>query len=325
MKAPCVTVISTLRDEPIQRVRRMVDAIAAQVDTPRLELVLAAPRNEHEALRSIPASGAVSSLLVVDNPTGQRSPGLNAAVGAATHPVCCRVDARSILPPTYVARSAALVASDDAIGIVGGIQVPFAQAGGTVARGIARGLANPVALGGARYRRVDRSGPADTAYLGTFRRESFLAVGGYDERLDANEDFDLSARYRQAGYSVFVLGTPVLYESRETFAELFRQYEAFGRAKARYWKLTGERPNRRQSLAISAAASGAVTAAALMLHRRGGVPPVALAAAGALALVDQVGAGGGRLPERLASCATYPTVYTAWLTGIASELLKVRL
>ena len=64
-------------------------------------------------------------------------------------------------------------------------------------------MATPLGSGGARYRAGGRPGPVDTVYLGVFRREALEAAGGFDGRLDRNEDYELNWRLRRRGGTVW--------------------------------------------------------------------------------------------------------------------------
>jgi len=263
------TVVMAVRDEPVERVARAVDALARQTGSGRLDVVIAARTDDRDRLASLHASGAVASIVFVDNPTGERSAGLNRAVAAARTPFVVRVDARSIVPSDYVARCLRRLATDATVGVVGAVQSPHASDTGARARGIARALRNPWLLGGARYRRPGSGGTADTVYLGAFRRDELVALGGYDEALAANEDYELCARYRRAGRVVWLeRGLDVSYEARATHRALWRQYRCFGASKVHYWRRTGERPAPRQAFAL--AAVGVAAAYAVRNARRPG-------------------------------------------------------
>jgi GT2 family glycosyltransferase len=322
---PGASILLVVRDEPLDRLRRVVDDLASQCGAGPLELLIAAPSSDRERLERLRSSGAVTRLVVVDNPGGGRSAGLNRLVELATAPVLVRVDARSRLPGDYVARCQERLAREPDIGVVGAVQRPVATRDDPRSRGISRALANPWLLGGARYRRGG-GGAADTAYLGSFRRAELRAIGGYDERLEANEDFDLCARYRSAGATVWVEpGLEVAYEPRDTFGALWGQYRAFGASKVVFWRLTGRRPNARQVLALGGVSTAGVIGAVALVRRPASA--VALLAAGiaAIAIIDHVEAPGERdVRVRLAAGAAYVTVIGAWISGIGRALVRAR-
>jgi succinoglycan biosynthesis protein ExoA len=314
---PSASVLMVVRSEPLDRMRRAVDAVARQEGAGTIEVLIAAPQAEHRALASLHPHGAVGEIRLVDSRDGSRSGGLNAALCAARGRVVARVDARAVPPPDYVARCIARLERDPDIGVVGAIQRPHAGGDGVVARGIARALRNPHFLGGAAYRRTDGAGPADTAYLGAFRREQLARLGGFDETLVANEDFELCSRYRGRGSVVWVEpGLEVAYEARTTFAGLWRQYRDFGDAKVAFWRRSGSMPNRRQA-AVLAAGAAAVATAALSVRRPAVAGIAAASAAAALVAVDHVVEPNERDARvRAVSAGAAMTLGAAWCWGV---------
>src|SRR5690606_33140839 len=104
----------------------------------------------------------------------------NLAIGASRHPVVIRVDAHSELTPDYTRRGIAELRETTAA-VVGGVM--RAAGHGTVQRAVAAGYNSPYGLGCGAYHGDGVAGPAESAYLGIFRREALEAVGGYDERI----------------------------------------------------------------------------------------------------------------------------------------------
>jgi succinoglycan biosynthesis protein ExoA len=164
---------------------------------------------------------------IVDNPSGRIPDGLNAAYRATTGQVLVRVDAHSVLPPGYVETVVRGLRETGAANF-GGIQRPVADEG--FAHAVAAAMASTLGSGGATYRVGSSAGPADTVFLGNFRREALDAVGGYDERFDRNEDAELNLRLQQSGHLVWF--TPELvvdYRPRGDLRSLAGQYFANGR------------------------------------------------------------------------------------------------
>ncbi|MEY2472237.1 MAG: succinoglycan biosynthesis protein ExoA [Actinomycetota bacterium] len=315
------SVIATIADEPRERLQRMIDRLAAQSIGP-LEVVIAAPTRDRATVDSLHAHGSVAAIVTIDNPSGRRCPGLNLAACAATTDVVHRVDARSLLDRTHVARCQTRLASDASVGIVGGRQHSVEGNRGAMARGVARALANPWTTGGAPYRRVGASGAVDTVYLGSFRRAELLALGGYDETLDANEDFDLAQRYRDSGKVVWLEdGLVVDYEARAGLGDVWRQYFAFGVSKVRYWRARGERPNARQLAGLAGPVVALV--GVLFAARRGHGVAVVSAGLAAAAALDQIAVGGrASAAERAVAVAGSVAVPTAWAAGAYREFVR---
>jgi hypothetical protein len=320
-----VAVVMVVRGEPVFRLQRVIDSLAAQRDVAPFPVVIAAPPDEIARLRAIEPGGAARSISLVHNVGGARSAGLNAAVRAADADIVVRVDARSTLSADHVARCVSRLHSDPLVGVVGGIQQPADSSGSARQRGIARALRNPWLLGNAAYRRPDASGATDTVYLGAFRSRDLLALGGYDERLEANEDYDLCTRYRDGGRVVWLeQGMVVEYEPRDTFRALAAQYRAFGASKVVFWRTTGRGPGGRQRLALACGVAGSLAAVASFRHPRRLVALAALAGAG-LAALDHLAEPHER-DARVRGMAWVASgvIVSNWLAGIASEGVRGR-
>jgi succinoglycan biosynthesis protein ExoA len=162
----------------------------------------------------------------VHNPNTDIPAGLNLAIASTDHPVIVRVDAHSELAPGYTTRAVATLDRTGAAN-VGGIMVasgktPFQSA-------VARAYNSKFGLGGASYHGGGHEGPAESAYLGVFRREVLAEVGGYDESLKRGEDWELNLRIREAGHTVwFDPELKVTYWPRENWRKLTRQFFTTG-------------------------------------------------------------------------------------------------
>jgi hypothetical protein len=101
-----------------------------------------------------------------------------------------------------------------------------------IASGIAVAAAHPLGVGDALYRYTTRSQPVDTVPFGAFRRELVNRMGGYNESLLTNEDYEFNQRLRQAGGTIW-LNPEIrsIYFARPTIWALIRQYWRYG-----YWK-----------------------------------------------------------------------------------------
>lgn len=163
---------------------------------------------------------------IVHNPQGRTPIGLNLAIKASSNPVVIRVDAHSELAPGYTCRGVETlfrVGAHD----VGGLM--NAQGKSPLQRSIAAAYHSPWGLGGAAYHSGAPEGPAESAYLGIFRREVFDEVGYYDESLWRAQDWELCLRIRQAGHKVwFDPELSTTYFPRDTFSDLAAQSYASG-------------------------------------------------------------------------------------------------
>ncbi|MFL4479654.1 glycosyltransferase family 2 protein [Paeniglutamicibacter sp. ORCA_105] len=163
---------------------------------------------------------------LVHNPQGRTPIGLNLAIRASQYPIVVRVDAHSELAPTYTARGVETMFRVDAHD-VGGLM--DARGKNPLQRAIAAAYHSPWGLGGAAYHSGAPEGPAESAYLGIFRRQVFDEVGYYDESLHRAQDWELCLRIRQAGYKVwFDPELETAYYPRDTYKALSAQSYASG-------------------------------------------------------------------------------------------------
>jgi hypothetical protein len=166
-------------------------------------------------------------ITLVRNPSGRTPAGLNAAVRAARHDIIARVDGHGLLLPGYVERAVELLQSTGAAN-VGGLMVAVGVSG--FEQAVARAYSSRVGLGGGRFHVGGEEGPADTVYLGVFRRDVLDRLGGYDEHYHRAQDWELNLRIREAGEVVwFSPDLAVTYRPRSSWTELVRQFFSTGR------------------------------------------------------------------------------------------------
>lgn len=210
-----------------KHLERAVTAILSQDYAGESEVVLAlgASTDETDAIAEGIAA-ADPRVRLVHNPANDIPKGVNAAIRASRHPVVIRVDAHAELPAGYTAAAVESLRRSGAANL-GGMMV--ARGDNPVQSAIARAYNSPFGLGGGVYHHGDDEEPADSAYLGVFRRDVLFEVGLFDETLRRAEDWELNSRIRAAGHLVlFVPRLKVTYWPRSSFAALRRQMYATG-------------------------------------------------------------------------------------------------
>lgn len=164
---------------------------------------------------------------VVDNPSGRTPDALNAAIAATSHPIVVRVDGHAELSEGYIrtaVRELLRVGADN----VGGIMNAHGRT--TMEKAVAAAMRSPIGVGNARFHVGGDAGPADTVYLGVFRREALESAGGYDPHFTRAQDWELNHRIREAGGLVwFTPELSVTYRPRGSFRGLAQQYFNYGR------------------------------------------------------------------------------------------------
>ena len=247
---------------------------------------------------------------IVPNPGRNASAGLNAGLRATNAQFVVRVDAHAMLPPGYVRRALATLARTGAAN-VGGRQVPVGTSFFT--RAVALAQTTLLGTGNARYRQGGAEGPADTVYLGVFRRDALDAVGGFDTTLERNQDYELNWRLRRRGETVwFDPALVVAYQPRGCLRALARQYFDYGRWK-RVMLRRHPRSVRLRQLAAPLLVLGSVVGAVLGGAAGMAVVPLAwlcLLAAGALAAGVR-----RREPAALILPVVLATMHLSWGIG----------
>jgi glycosyltransferase involved in cell wall biosynthesis len=223
---PAVSVVMPVyREERFLRtaVRRVL-----QQDYPgELELVLAVVPSDRSAAIAQELRREDPRVRVVMNPSGSTPAGLNAALVATVNPVVVRVDGHSDISDGYLRRVVEVLTSSGADNVGGVMEArgttPFEIA-------VACAMSSRIGVGAAPFRVGGSEGPADSVYLGAFRRETLARLGGFDDGLRRAQDWELNYRIRQAGGTVwFCPDLRVGYHPRSTMAGLLRQFHDSGR------------------------------------------------------------------------------------------------
>ena len=225
---PRVGVVMPILDEE-RHLREAVDAVLGQDYPGPVHLVLALGPS-HDRTDEIAASLAAADPRVrtVANPSGRTPEALNAAIGALDDvDVVVRVDGHGVLDRDYVRTAVELLAQTGAAN-VGGLM--DAEGVTSFERAVAAAMTSRLGVGASRFHTGGDAGPADTVYLGVFRREWLRRMGGYDPRFTRAQDWELNHRIREAGGLVwFSPRLRVAYRPRPTLAALARQYRDYGR------------------------------------------------------------------------------------------------
>jgi glycosyltransferase involved in cell wall biosynthesis len=276
-----------------------VTAVLGQEYPGGFELVLAlGPSRDRTDAIARELAAADDRITVVPNPSGQIATAMNAAVKTARHDIITRIDAHSMLPDGYL-RTAVRVLAETGAADVGG----WMAAEGTTPfqRAVAWAMTSPFGMGAAANHTSGEAGPADTVYLGVYRRTAIEKVGGYDETMLIAEDWELNYRIRAAGGLIwFTPDLKVTYRPRASLAALAKQQFRYGRWRRVVARRYPETVNSRYL------APAVVTA----LNFAG-------CAAGVIGLEAQFGLNSPDLRWLVLGWAI-PAVYLAGVTGVAA-------
>lgn len=173
---------------------------------------------------------------VVDNPRRSIPSGLNQALAVAQGKWIVRLDAHSVPQPDYIERS--ITALENGLGEnVGGVWEIRPLGGSVQARAIAAVASHPLAVGDAHYRFGTHPQLTDTVPFGAYARSLIKQIGGYDEDLLTNEDYEFNNRIRANGGRIWLdPAIRTVYFARPNLGALWRQYWRYGYWKARMLK-----------------------------------------------------------------------------------------
>jgi glycosyltransferase involved in cell wall biosynthesis len=166
---------------------------------------------------------------LLHNPRQTIPAALNLALAAARGRWLVRMDAHSTVDDGYVGAAVARLRE----GRWGGVGGRKDGTGTTPAgRAIAAALGSRFGVGGSIYHHGVTEQEVDHIPFGSYPTELVRQLGGWDERLVANEDFEFDHRLRSSGaVLLFDPGLRISWHSRQSVRELYLQYRRYGRGK----------------------------------------------------------------------------------------------
>jgi glycosyltransferase involved in cell wall biosynthesis len=224
---PSISVILPVLNEEAH-LEDAVHSILSQDYQGKIEVILAVGPSHDRTLEIAQSiSRRDSRVVLVDNPSGRTAAGLNLALNKSQSPVVVRVDGHAQIPNDYLRLIVEILNKTGAVN-VGGV---MAAVGTTpFERAVAGAMRSPLGVGASRFHTGGEAGVVDTVYLGAFRREALVAIGGFDERFTRAQDWELNFRLREKGGIVyFDPRLHVTYRPRSTVRALAKQYFEYGR------------------------------------------------------------------------------------------------
>ncbi|WP_432950966.1 glycosyltransferase family 2 protein [Kribbella sp. CA-253562] len=219
---PPVSVVMPVLNEE----RHLEEAVGRVLDQEypgELEVVLAiGPSKDRTEQIAARLAAADARITIVPNPTGKTPAGLNVGIAHARHDIVVRVDGHGVLTQGYI-RRAVEVLHESGADNVGGVmaaegRTPFEMA-------VACAYRSRLGLGASTFHQGGKAGPADTVYLGVFRRQALERVGGFDESMHRAQDWELNYRIRKTGGLIwFSPDLSVTYRPRSSLSAVAKQF-----------------------------------------------------------------------------------------------------
>jgi GT2 family glycosyltransferase len=279
-----VTVMIPARDEEAF-IERCLRSVLAQ-DAPNLQVIVidgASKDRTADVVRSVAAGDLRVEL--IENPASMISRSLNLGLRRARGRWLVRVDAHCTIPPDYVRR----VVRHLETGQWGGVGGRKDGVGGSPAgRAIAAAMASRFGQGDSVYHYGTEATTVDHVPFGAYPTALVRELGGWDERLPVNQDYELDYRVRRRGHRLlFDPEVRIDWVNRQTVGDLFLQYRRYGRDKARSLRIHPASTSPRHLAAPALVA--VLSAAAVLAWKRprlaaGAVAPYAAGLAAATAI-----------------------------------------
>jgi len=222
---------------------KTLENLASQYDPSRYEIIVVdgmSSDHTRAVIQLFQRTQPQVAVRILDNPARYIPTALNIGIKAARGEIVARMDAHAVPSAGYVRRCVKVLA-ENSNGVVGAPCDVRPATNTLMARAIAAAVSNRFGIGDAKYRL--QSGKAeqesvDTVAFSCFRKELWESLGGFNEELLANEDYDFNYRVRVSGGSVLLDRTEHCdYFARATLGGLARQYFRYGQWKARMLKL----------------------------------------------------------------------------------------
>ena len=227
VKYPGVSVVLPILNEE-RYLAHAIEGILNQKYPGDMEIILAlGPSRDGTNQIAHELSATDSRIVLVESPTGRTAVGLNLAIGKSRYEIICRIDGHAQISQTYIRDAVEIMQETDAVN-VGGIMAAVGQS--PFEGAVATAMRSPLGVGGARFHVGGQAGPADTVYLGVFKKSALISVGLYDERFTRAQDWELNYRLRQSGGTIwFDPRLVVTYRPRPSIKALAKQYFEYGR------------------------------------------------------------------------------------------------
>jgi glycosyltransferase involved in cell wall biosynthesis len=224
---PAISVILPVLNEESHLEGAVLSVLSQDYRGP-LEIILAlGPSRDRTNEVAAKLASQDNRVKLIDSPTGKTAAGLNLALAASKSPVVVRVDGHAQIPKNYISLIVEILNKTGAVN-VGGVMAAV----GTTAfeRAVAGAMRSPLGVGASRFHTGGEAGEVDTVYLGAFRREALVAIGGFDERFTRAQDWELNFRLRENGGVIyFDPRLHVTYRPRSSVGALAKQYFEYGR------------------------------------------------------------------------------------------------
>jgi len=222
---------------------KSLESLSDQYEAERYEIIVVDGLSSDETRNEIAKFAEVHKSLVVrvvDNPARNIPTALNLGVQHARGEIIARMDAHAVPPSGYIRRCVQIL-NEAGVGVVGMPCFIKPSQETLMAEAIANAVSHRFGIGDAKYRLSESrlaSESVDTVAFSCFRKSLWQELGGFNESLLTNEDYDFNYRVRKLGWQVILdRWGHCYYFARPTLTQLSQQYRRYGYWKAQMVKL----------------------------------------------------------------------------------------
>lgn len=143
-----------------------------------------------------------SSLIrIIENPNRTQSYAMNIGIREAKGKYILRLDAHADYDKHYISECVRLLETGLYQNVGGVADTKARSKFGEV---VALMMSSRFGVGNSQFRTSDMEGPVDTVPFGAFSKDYLVSLGGFDERLNRNEDNEINYRIRKNGGVVYL-------------------------------------------------------------------------------------------------------------------------
>jgi succinoglycan biosynthesis protein ExoA len=313
-----VTVAIPARDEA-DHIGACLDSVLAQTHTQLQVFVVDGGSHDDTVAIVCDRARRDHRVRLLRNDGGPIPRSLNMAVAEATGRWLVRVDAHSTVPPDYVERAVKRL-TEGCWGGVGGRKDGYGET--SAGRAIAAAMNSRFGVGNSFYHHATTVREVDHIPFGAYPLDVVRRLGGWDEELVANEDFEFDYRLRRAGMSLLLdPGMTIRWRSRQSLRELHGQYRRYGRGKV---DVARRHPKSLQPRHLMPPALVAYLAVAALVALRRPARSLLMVSPYAAALAVAVARSGRQLSSRSDRAklpAAFLAMHIGWGIGFWESLL----
>lgn len=167
---------------------------------------------------------------LLDNPNITVPYALNTGIRNALGKYFFIMGAHGEYAVNYISKCVYFLENTDADNVGGPV---IAKGKNNLQKVIAASYHSKFALGGGKHHDENYEGYADTLFPGSYKKETLVNIGMYDEKFTRNQDDELNYRLVKSGGKIFVTHEiKCVYYPRDSYKKLFRQYFEYG-----FWRV----------------------------------------------------------------------------------------